>query len=56
MVKWSIAYKRLMSLKKAYKNAKNPEFKKLWKQKEQELIEKLYNGNSYDELSDEVLH
>jgi uncharacterized coiled-coil DUF342 family protein len=56
MVKWSIAYKRLMSLKKAYKNAKNPEFKELWKQKEKELIEKLHNGNSYDELSDEVLH
>jgi hypothetical protein len=43
---------RLNALKRAEKAAKNPEFKKLWKEKR---IALLAAGNSYDEMTGSIV-
>jgi len=55
MMSFALATRRLESLKRAELAAKNPEFKKLWASKRQELIELLQSGSSYDELSGEII-
>ncbi len=55
MMSLTLAVKRLDALKRANMLAKNPDFKKLWRQKQKELIELLQAGNSYDELTGELL-
>lgn len=49
------AQMRLQALQKAEDRANNPEFKELWAIKRKELIRLLQQGNSYDELSGELL-
>lgn len=50
-----LAVMRLEALTKAENRATNPEFKKLWANKRKELVEILQSGNSYDEMSGEVI-
>tara|TARA_Y200000002_G_scaffold308098_1_gene264293 strand:- start:1903 stop:2067 length:165 start_codon:yes stop_codon:yes gene_type:complete len=52
---FKLATTRLEALKRAELAAKNPEFKTLWANKRQELIELLQSGSSYDELSGELI-
>tara|TARA_B100001057_G_scaffold403054_1_gene415197 strand:- start:125 stop:292 length:168 start_codon:yes stop_codon:yes gene_type:complete len=51
----SLASQRLNALKRAEDNAKDPEFKKLWASKREELVQILQSGNSYDELTGELI-
>tara|TARA_B100001093_G_scaffold289992_1_gene276923 strand:+ start:352 stop:522 length:171 start_codon:yes stop_codon:yes gene_type:complete len=55
MMSTKLAVQRLNALQRAADKAKDPEFKKLWKSKRKELVEILQSGNSYDELSGELL-
>lgn len=55
MMSMELAMKRLNALTKAEEKATNPDFKKLWATKRKELVEILQSGNSYDELSGELI-
>jgi len=55
MMSAELATIRLNALQRAQDRATNPEFKLLWKQKREELIKILQSGNSYDEMSGELI-
>ncbi len=55
MMSTELAVQRLNALQRAADRAKDPEFKELWINKRKELIKLLQSGNSYDELSGELL-